>query len=219
MFCEKCGATLRKNVKFCPECGLMIESTLSENHTEYSYEITTNLFPWSAVIPIVLLLWVPFTAIGVMVTLTEGFWFVSVIMSGIVLFAIFVIAWANKGKKKRWGVDRTLWIITPEGFGHGYPPDVAKRIAAIGVASTVATAGRQNFGVTALGLGMAKETLTVIKGITILPWSAFISAEYRSLKHEIALHTPKGQVVGRIVTNPDNYAHVEQLVRRYMIRK
>ena len=219
MFCEKCGAKIRKNAKFCPECGLTIEDTLSENPTEYSYETTTNLFPWSAVIPIVLLLWLPFTAIGIMVTLTEGFWFVSVIMSGIVLFAIFVIAWANKGKKKRWGVDRTLWIITPEGFGHGYPPDVAKRLAALGVASTVATAGRLNWGVTSQGIKMAKEALTVINGITILPWAEFTSAEYRSLKHEIALHTPKGQVVGLILTNPDNYAYAEQLVRRYMIRK
>ena len=220
MFCEKCGETLREGAKFCPECGLMVENTLSVPNDEYSYETIQNLFPWSAVIPIVLLVWLPFTVIGLMVAMAEGFWFVPVIMSSIVLLGIFLIAWANKGKKEKWGVDRTLWIITPEGYGNGYPPDVAKRLAALGITSAAASIGsNQNWGVISHSINMAKNINTVIKGLKIIPWTEFISAEYRAEKHEIALHTPKGQVVGLIHTNSDNYAHVEQLVREYMIRR
>ena len=216
MFCEKCGATLREDAKFCTECGVTTEGNLSENPAEYSYETITKLFPWNAVIPIILLVWLPMTAIGVAVTLTEGFWFVPVIMSGIVLFAIFAIAWAHKGKKQKWGVERTLWILTSEGVASGYPPEVAKRLAALGAASAAATIGsNQNWGVTSLGINMAKNVYTVINGLPVIPWTEFISAEYRSEKHEIALHLSKGQV-RTIRTNPDNYTHVEQLVRGYM---
>jgi len=214
MFCKNCGVSLRESARFCPECGLTTEITFSLSSDEYSYETIQKLYPWKAIIPIVLLVWLPFTAIGVMVALGEGFWFVPVIMSGIVLFAIFAIAWGNKGKKKKWGVDRTLWVLTPEGYGYGYPPDVAKRLGVMGVASSAVTAGRQNWGVTSLGINMAK-TLAVVKGLPIVSWTEFISAEYRPEKCEIALHMPTGQV-GLILANHDNYTYVEQLVRLYM---
>jgi len=215
MLCEKCGATLREGAKFCPECGVTTENTLPSSTDEYSYETTTNLFPWKAVIPIVFAAWLPFTGIGVLVALAEGFWFVPVIMSGIVLFAIFAIAWAYKGKQKKWGKDRTLWIITPEGYAGGYPPDVAKRLALLGVASTAATIGRQNWSVTSHGINMAKNIATVIHGLPVNPWENYIKAEYRPEKREIALHKIEG-AVALISTNPDNYAYVEQLVRLYM---
>jgi len=215
MFCEKCGTAMREGAQFCPECGLTTENTLPPQTAEYSYETLQKLFPWNAVIPIIILLWLPATAIGVFVAVIEGFWFVPFIMSGIVLLAIFLIAWGNKGKKQKWGVDRTLWILTPEGFGSGFPPDVAKRIGAIGAASTVASAASgQNWSVISQGIGMAKN-LFYIKGLPIMPWTEFTKAEYRPQKREIALHIPNGQV-GIIKTNPDNYAHVEQLVRGYM---
>ena len=216
MFCEKCGASLREGAKFCPECGLMTEDALSQPITEYSYETIQNLYPWQAVVPIILLLWLPFTAIGVMVSITEGFWFVSVIMSGIVLFAIFALAWAYKGKRKKWGIERILWILTPEGFASGYPPDVVKRLTLLGVTSADATIGGQNWNATSPGI--TKNTTTVIKGLPVLPWTEFISAEYRPEKREIALHLPTG-LTRIIYTNPDNYTYVEQLVRGYMGRR
>ena len=214
MFCEKCGAALREGARFCPECGLTTDNTPPPAE-EYSYETTTKLFPWNAVVPIILLLWLPFTAIGVFVTLAEGFWFVTPIMSGVVLLGVFGIAWAYKGKQKKWGKDRTLWIITPDGYATGYPPDVAKRLAAIGAASAAATIGRQNWGVTSQGINMAMNAVTVIKGLPVNPWGKYIKAEYRPAKLEIALHRPDG-LVGLIHANPDNYAAVEQLVRGYM---
>ena len=216
MFCKNCGVSLREGARFCPECGLTTENSLPPPTAEYSYETLQKLFPWKAVIPIVLLLWLPFTAIGVLVALAEGFWFVPVIMSGIVLFAIFAVAWGNKGKKKKWGVDRTMWILTPEGYGTGYPPDVAKRLGVMGAVSAGASAaGGQNWGVTSLGINMAKNLTTVINGLPIVPWTEFIAAEYRPEKREIALHLPSGQI-GMIRANPDNYACVEQLIRLYM---
>ncbi|MCL1859204.1 MAG: zinc ribbon domain-containing protein [Oscillospiraceae bacterium] len=215
MFCEKCGATLRENAKFCPECGITVNNAGFIRSEEYSYETTTNLFPWNAVIPIIFAAWLPFTGIGVMVALAEGFWFVPLIMSGVVLLAIFLIAWAYKGKQKKWGKDRTLWIITPEGWAGGYPPDVAKRLAALGAFSTAATIGRQNWGVTSQGINMAKNIATVIHGLPVNPWENYIKAEYRPQKREIALHKPTGNIA-LISTNSDNYSYVEQLVRLYM---
>ena len=216
MFCQKCGAALREGAKFCPECGIAIEKTLLPPTGEYSYETTTKLFPWNAVVPIVLLLWLPFTAIGVFVTMAEGFWFVTPIMSGIVLLGILSIAWAYKGKLKKWGKDRTLWIITPEGYAAGYPPDVAKQLAALGALSAASSAaGRQNWGVTTQGINMAKKITTVIKGLTINPWEKYIKAEYRPAMHEIAMHQQTGQVA-LIRTNSDNYSYTEQLIRGYM---
>jgi len=214
MFCEICGATLRESARFCPECGVTAGGSIAPA-SEYSYETLQNLFPWKAVIPIVLAVWLPFTAIGMLVALAEGFWFLPVIMSGIVLFAIFIIAWGNKGRKKKWGVDRTLWIITPKGWGSGYPPDVAKRLGLTGAASAAATAaGGQNWAATSQGINMAKN-LSFVKGLPITPWEQFTSAEYRTEKREIALHMPTGGV-GLIRANPDNYAYVEQLVRIYL---
>ena len=213
MFCQNCGTSLREGAKFCPECGLTAEGSLSPPD-EYSYETLQNLYPWKAVIQITLVAWLPFTAIGVLVALAEGFWIVPAIMSGVVLFAIFAIAWAHKGKKKKWGVERTLWILTPEGYGAGYPPEVAMRLGMLGAASAALTAGRENWGVTSLGIDMAKN-LSVVKGLPIMPWTEFISAEYRPDKRQIALHLPTGRV-GLICANPDNYARVEQLVRLYM---
>jgi len=218
MFCKNCGTPLREGAKFCPECGITVEGSLPPLSDEYSYETLQKLFPWKAIIPIILLLWLPFTAIGLLVALAEGFWFVPAIMSSIVLFAIFIIAWGNKGKKKKWGVDRTMWIITTAGYGSGYPPDVAKRIGTIGAASAGMTAASgHNWSVTSQGINMA-QNLKHINGLPIMPWTGFIKAEYRPQKREIALHMPNGQV-GIIKTNPDNYAYVEQLVRGYIRSK
>ena len=214
MFCGNCGATLREGAKFCPECGLVADGSLPQPAEEYSYEILQTLYPGKAVIQITLVIGLPFTAIGVLVALAEGFWIVPAIMGGIVLFAVFAIAWAHKGKQKRWGVERMLWILTPEGFGVGHPPDVAWRLGLIGLGSAALTFGRENWGVTSLGINMAKE-LTVVKGLPIMPWADFISAEYRPEKRQIALHLPTGRVA-LIGANPDNYAYVEQLVRGYM---
>ena len=208
---------MREGARFCPNCGLTTEETLQPLATEYSYETLEKLFPLKGIIQITLILLIPFTAIGVLIAMAEGFWLAPVFMSGIVFFSIFVVAWANKGKNKKWGVDRTLWILTPEGYGAGYPPDVAKRIGSLGAASAGASAAsRQNWGVTLLGINMAKN-LRYINGLPIVPWSGFISAEYRPKKREIALHLPTGQV-GIIRTNPDNYDDVEQWVRFYMQR-
>ena len=246
MFCRNCGATLREGAKFCPECGLSTETILPETIPpetilpetilpeaippeavsaygspsvppagEYRYETTTNLFPWNAVVPLVLLAWLPMTAIGVFVTIAEGFWFVPMIMSGIVLLAVFLIAWGYKGKQKKWGKDRTLWIIAPDGWAAGYPPDVARRLAALGAISAMATSGRMNWSVTSAGINMAEGAAKAIKGLPLNPWQLFIKAEYRPDKHYITLYTPTGQS-RRILANPDNYTHVEQLVREYI---
>ena len=218
MFCENCGAALREGAKFCPECGLVSDGPLPPPlDEEYSYEILHTLYPGKAVIQITLVAGLPFISIGVLVALIEGFWIVPAIMGGIVLFAVFTIAWAHKGKQKKWGVERMLWIITPEGFGAGHPPDVAWRLGLIGLGSAVLTFGRENWGVTSQGINMAKE-LTVVKGLPIMPWTDFISAEYRPGKRKIAMHLPTGHV-GLICANPDNYAHVEQFVRLYMSKR
>ena len=212
MFCEKCGEALREDAKFCSRCGLTTDGVLPPAEEEYRYEILQNLFPKSAVIGL-LIIWLMFSAIGVLAALGSGFWFVGVGISGIVLFAILVVMWANKGKGKNWGKDRTLWILTREGYGSGYPADVAKRVAGIGAAAALSN---QNLAISLMGINIASENIkTVINGLPIVPWEMFISAEYRSEKREIALHLPSGQV-GIIKTNPDNYTRVEQLVRGYM---
>jgi len=213
MFCEKCGTQMREGARFCPACGLTAGS-LTPPTDEYSYETVQKLYPMKAAIPI-FIIWLVFTGIGVLAAMGSGFWYVGAIISGTVLFAILIVTWANKGKSKKWGADRTLWILTPEGYGSGHPPDVAKRIGGIGAAGAAVTfAGRQNWAVTSQGIHMAKQ-LKYVKGLPIMPWEVFISAEYRPEKLEIALHLPNGQV-GLIHTNPDNYAYVEQLVRLYM---
>ena len=182
---------------------------------EYSYETLQKLYPLKAAIPL-LIIWLVFSAIGVLAALGSGFWFVGVIISGIVLLAILIVAWANKGKGKRWGVDRTLWILTPEGYGTGYPPDVAKRVAGIGAAGAAGGAKIGNVGISLMGVGMAADNIqTVLHGLPIVPWTVFMKAEYRPEKREIALYMTNGQV-GIIRANPDNYAYVEQLVRGYM---
>jgi hypothetical protein len=215
LFCEKCGTTLREGARFCPECGLVTDGAGSTPpNNEYSYETLESLFPLKAIIPI-LLIWLTFTAIGVVAALASGFWFVGVIVSGIVLLPILIVMWANKGKVGKWGADRTLWIITPEGYGTGYPPDVAKRIAGIGAAGALGAAKTGNPGLVYMGAGMATKTIkTVINGLSIVPWSIFTSVEYRPAKRNIVLHLPNGQV-GIIKTKPDNYTYVEQLVRGY----
>ena len=218
MSCQNCGASLRESAKFCPECGLSTVDTLPLPTAEYSYETVQKLYSMKATIQIALIIGLPFTGIGVLVALAEGFWFVPVIMGGIVLFAVFIAAWMNKGKTKKWGAERTLWILTPEGYGTGYPPDVSKRIGVVGAVSAgVTAAGKQNFGVTSQGINMAQNLATAADGLPIVPWTEFISAEYRAEKREIALHMPTGSV-GLIYANPDNYAYVEQLVRLYMRR-
>jgi len=212
MFCEKCGTKLREGAKFCLECGLTTEGVLPPSEGEYSYETLQTLFPKSTAITL-FIIWLVFSAIGVLAALGSGFWFVGVIISGIVLLSILIVMWANKGNSKKWGKDRTLWIITPEGYGTGYPTDVAKRVAGVGVAGALSN---QNLAISLMGIDMAgKNIKTVINGLPIMPWTLFISAEYRPAKLEIALHLPNGQV-GLIRTNPDNYAYVEQLVRGYM---
>ena len=214
MFCGKCGTALREGALFCPECGLSTENTPPPIE-EYIYETVTNLFPWKAVIPIVFAVWLPLTGIGLMVAMTEGFWFVPFIMSGVVLLGVFGIAWGYKGKQKKWGKDRTLWVITPYGWCGGYPPDVAKRLAALGAFSASTTFGRENWGVTSQGINMAMNIKTVIHGLPVNMWIDYIKAEYRPAKLEIALYKPTG-MAGLIRANPDNYTAVEQLVRRYM---
>ena len=214
MFCKNCGIPLREGARFCSGCGLAVGSAMPQPTDEYSYEIKQNLFPLKALIPI-LVLWLVFTAIGVLAALGSGFWYVGVFISGTVLLAIVIVMWANKGKQKKWGEDRTLWVITPQGYGTGYPPDVAKRIGAVGAASAgITLASGQNLAVTMLGANMAKQ-LKYVKGLPIMPWEAFVSAEYRPEKQEVALHLPDGQT-GIIKTNPDNYPNVEQLIRLYM---
>jgi len=215
MFCENCGASLREGARFCQECGLSTTNDRSQQAVEYSYETTQNLFPLSSLIAL-LLIWLMFSAIGVLAALGSGFWYVGVIISGIVLFAILVVMWANKGKNKKWGIDRTLWVITPEGYATGYPPDVAKRVAGIGVAGAAGAIKTGTVGVTLLGVDMAAENIkTVMHGLPVMPWALFTKAVYRPEKLGIALHLPNGQV-GMIKTNHDNHAHVEQLVRVYM---
>jgi len=184
---------------------------------EYAYETLQELFPLSATIAL-LIIWLVFSAIGVLAAMGSGFWYVGVIISGIVLFAILVAMWANKGKGKKWGKDRTLWVLTPYGYATGYPPDVAKRVAGIGAAGAVGAAKIGTIGVTLLGIDMAAENIkTVMHGLPVMPWTAFMKAVYRPEKREIALHLPNGQV-GIIKANSDNYAYVEQLVRGYMGR-
>jgi len=182
---------------------------------EYSYETTQNLFPLSSIIAL-LIIWFMFSAIGVLAALGSGFWYVGVIISGIILLAILIVMWANKGKNKKWGIDRTLWVITPEGYATGYPPDVAKRVAGIGAAGAAGAVKTGTIGVTLLGIDMAAENIkTVMHGLPVMPWMLFTNAVYRPEKLEIVLHLPNGQV-GIIKTNPDNYSYVEQLVRGYM---
>ena len=215
MLCKNCGAVLRESARFCPECGLTAADNLSPPAIEYSYETLQKLFPLKAAIPL-LIVWLVFSAIGILAALGSGFWYVGVIISGIVLFAILVVMWANKGKQKRWGVDRTLWVLMPDGYATGYPPDVAKRVAGIGAAGAAGGAKIGNVAISLSGVSMAAENIkTVRHGLPVMPWAAFIKAEYRPDKREIALHLPNGQT-GIIHTNPDNYAYVEQLVRGYM---
>ena len=193
----------------------MTAETLSPPGAEYSYETLQKLFPLKAAVP-VFIIWLMFTAIGVLAALGSGFWYVGVIISGIVLFAIVVAMWANKGNSKHWGKDRTLWVLTPEGFATGYPPDVAKRIAGIGVAGAVGATKIGTPGVTLMGIDMASENInTVIHGLPVIPWAAFGQALYRPETCEIVLYQPSGQA-GIIRTNPDNYTYVEQLVRRVL---
>jgi len=215
LFCKKCGAALREGARFCPECGLTTADNLQPPTAEYTYETLEKLFPLRAAIPL-LIIWFVFSAIGVLAAMGSGFWYVGVIISGIVLFAILVVMWANKGKSKKWGKDRTLWVLTPDGYATGYPPDVAKRIAGIGASGAVGAAKTGTIGVTLLGIDMAAENIkTVMHGLPVMPWAAFIKAVYRPEKREIALHLPNGQV-GIIKANSDNYTYVEQLVRGYM---
>jgi len=215
VFCENCGASRREGARFCPECGLTTANTLPPATAEYSYETLQNLFPLKAAIPL-LIMWFVFSAIGVLAALGSGFWYVGVIISGIVLLAILVVMWANKGKSKKWGKDRTLWVLTPDGYATGYPPDVAKRVAGIGAAGAVGAAKTGNVGVSFMGVNMAADNIKrVIHGLPVMPWTAYIKAVYHPEKREIHLHLPSGQV-GIIKANPDNYAYVEQLVRGYM---
>ena len=214
MFCSKCGSQLREGARFCPECGLTTSDAMPPT-AEYSYETLQKLFPLSSLIAL-LIIWFVFSAIGILAALGSGFWYVGVIISGIVLFAILVVMWANKGKSKKWGKDRTLWVLTTDGYATGYPPDVAKRIAGIGVAGAVGAAKIGTAGVTMLGIDMAADNIKrVIHGLPVMPWTAFTKAVYHPEKREIVLHQPNGQA-GIIKTNPDNYAYVEQLVRGYM---
>jgi len=215
MFCKKCGAQFREGAMFCPECGLTTSDAMQPPTAEYSYETLQKLFPLSSLIAL-LIIWFMFSAIGVLAALGSGFWYVGVIMSGIVLFAILVVMWANKGKSRKWGKDRTLWVLTPDGYATGYPPDVAKRIAGIGAAGAAGAAKTGTVGVSLMGFNMAADNInTVIHGLPVTPWTAFIKAVYRPEKREVSLHLPNGQV-GIIKANHDNYSYVEQLVRGYM---
>ena len=217
MFCEKCGAETREGAKFCPECGVAAGGGLPQAAAaEYRYETTQALFPfWKGVVPL-LIIWLVFSGIGVLAALGSGFWYVGVIISGIVLFSILVVMWGHKGKKNKWGRERTLWVFTPEGFGCGPPPDVARRLGAIGAASAVATAaGRQNWAVTSQGINMA-ENLKYVNGLEIYPWAGFYKAEYRPGERKIGMYFSPGQAMMLAMTieaNKDNYAQVEQLVR------
>ena len=215
MFCNNCGASLREGARFCPECGLTTTNTLPAPGAQYSYETLQKLFPLSTTIAL-LIIWLMFSAIGILAALGSGFWYVGVIISGIVLLSILIVMWANKGKSKKWGKDRTLWVLTPEGYATGYPPDVAKRVAGIGAAGAAGGAKIGNVAVSLMGVNMAVDNIRTIRhGLPLMPWTAFISAQYRPDKREIALHLPNGQV-GIIKANSDNYAYVEQLVRGYM---
>ncbi|MCL1802567.1 MAG: zinc ribbon domain-containing protein [Eubacteriaceae bacterium] len=212
--CEHCGAYMREGANFCPECGLA-RSAAMPAPGEYSYETASSLYSRKAIIAIILLAWLPMTGIGLLVALAEGFWFVPVIMGGIVALAVYIITWAYKGKQKKWGVERTLWVIAREGYACSYPPDVAKRLAMLGMASVAATSGKANPSVVSHGIKMAKNAGTLMHGMPINPWGDYISAEYRPEKLEIALHKPSGQTA-LIYANNGNYEHVEQLVRMYM---
>ena len=213
MFCKNCGSQLREGAGFCPECGLTAQGFTPP--AEYSYETLAKLFPLKAIIPL-LIIWLVFSAIGVLAAMGSGFWYVGVIMSGIVLFAILVVMWANKGKSKKWGKNRTLWVLTPDGYATGYPPDVARRVAGIGAAGAAGGAKTGTISVTLLGIDTAAENINMVRhGLPVMPWAHFIKAVYRPAKLEIVLHPANGQA-GLIKTNPDNYAYVEQLVRGYM---
>ena len=212
MFCENCGAALREDARFCTVCGLATADSPEPANTEYSYETLQKLFPLSSVIAL-LIIWFVFSAIGVLAAMGSGFWYVGVIISAIVLVAILIVMWANKGHSKKWGKDRTLWVLTPEGYATGYPPDVAKRIAGIGAAGA---ASRQNIAISLMGIDMAAENIkSVIHGLPVMPWTSFQTAVYHPEKREITLQRPDGQA-GLIRANPDNYSYVEQLVRGYM---
>jgi len=188
---------------------------MSPPSAEYSYETLDNLFPLKAIIPIAII-WLMFSAIGVLAALGSGFWYVGVIMSGIVLLAIAIVMWANKGKSKKWGKERMLWVLTPDGHAAGSPPDVAKRVAGIGAAGAAGAVQTGTIGVIVLGADVAAQNIqTVVHGLPVTPWAAYTKALYYPEKREITLHAPSGQI-GLIKANPDNYAYVEQLVRGYM---
>jgi len=127
MLCEKCGENLREGAKFCPECGLTAGGAGFAPSEKYIYETLQQLFPLSAKIA-TFIIWLAFTGIGVLAALGSGFWYVGVIFSGIITFSILVVLWANKGKGGKWFYDCTMWVITPEGYGTGYPSDFAKPI-------------------------------------------------------------------------------------------
>jgi len=212
MFCENCGSQLREGARFCPECGLTASGILPPAAVEYNYETLQKLFPMKAAVPL-LIIWSVFSAIGILAALGSGFWYVGAIISGVVLAAVLIVMWANKGKQKRWGVDRTLWVLTPDGYAAGYPQDVARRVAGIGAA---AAASGQNIGIVLSGIDTAAQNIeTVLHGLPVMPWTSFTKAAYHPEKREILLYLPNGQI-GMIKTNPDNYAYVEQLVRGYM---
>lgn len=210
-FCHYCGAAIAGDAKFCPSCGVAINDLFFLDE-EYSYETEQPLFNIAAVV-VISTLFLVFLSVGMLVSLTEGFWIVPVILGGIVLISVLAIMWAYKGYSSKWGVNRTLWIITPKGFGCGYPPEVAKRLGFFGVFSAALTAGKQNWAVTSQGISMAKA-LTEVNGLPIMLWEDFSIVEYRPHKHEIAFHMLTG-LTALIHTNPANYDHVEQLVRRY----
>ncbi|MCL2741448.1 MAG: zinc-ribbon domain-containing protein, partial [Oscillospiraceae bacterium] len=171
--CERCGAPLREGARFCPECGVSVFGAAVPLAGEYAYETMERLFPLRAAIPL-LIIWLVFSAIGVLAALGSGFWYVGAIISGIILIAILVVMWANKGRRGKWGKDRTMWVLTPEGYATGYPPDVARRVAGIGAAGAIGGARIGNVGVSFMGAGMAAENFgTAIHGLPVMPWAAF----------------------------------------------